>query len=455
MDTTDSKSASAEEATTHPSSGTRNREGMTAPAPDVRRGGTPLALRRGTYTFVNCISLVAAVGAAEATAPSAGIPHGSPLLIFGFPLLALVLLRRAPRRSADATGVPRDGAYARRFDGRCGHHRSRRRRRVRSTGAPCPADHALLALRGARAESRDEHRSTACVRGRCSVAAGDDSDRWRGTRVDSSVARRLQERRTPGWSRSASSTRIRSERGRRRPAAGARRRAGTSARRAPSTAIEHVIVTFSTAPHRRPAGARRDRCASYGVPVSLVPRLFEVGGERVHRGRAPGRRCRSSGASPSTRTVAVPRQVRRSTGSSPADRADRALLADSRAVAARGADSSARRSSTASGGWAATDATSTMLKFRTMQGPSVTSRPRRTPSWAVGSSDTGTRRDRRGRDRTTRVRRASCGALARRAAPAVNVLRGEMSLVGPRPERPIYAELFERRSSTATATATA
>ena len=36
-----------------------------------------------------------------------------------------------------------------------------------------------------------------------------------------------------------------------------------------------------------------------------------------------------------------------------------------------------------------------------------------------------------------------------------NVLRGEMSLVGPRPERPEFVELFERRPSTATTTATA
>ena len=36
-----------------------------------------------------------------------------------------------------------------------------------------------------------------------------------------------------------------------------------------------------------------------------------------------------------------------------------------------------------------------------------------------------------------------------------NVLRGEMSLVGPRPERPEFVELLRRATSTATTTATA
>ena len=36
-----------------------------------------------------------------------------------------------------------------------------------------------------------------------------------------------------------------------------------------------------------------------------------------------------------------------------------------------------------------------------------------------------------------------------------NVLRGEMSIVGPRPERPEFVELFERRDRAATTTATA
>jgi lipopolysaccharide/colanic/teichoic acid biosynthesis glycosyltransferase len=62
--------------------------------------------------------------------------------------------------------------------------------------------------------------------------------------------------------------------------------------------------------------------------------------------------------------------------------------------------------------------------------------PRLLPGTAPGGVE--------GEDRRTRV-----GRLMRRTSldelpQLVNVLRGEMSLVGPRPERPEFAELFER-----------
>jgi exopolysaccharide biosynthesis polyprenyl glycosylphosphotransferase len=44
--------------------------------------------------------------------------------------------------------------------------------------------------------------------------------------------------------------------------------------------VRHVVVTFSTAPHEVLLGLVR-RCRDLGVEVSVVPRLFEVEGERV------------------------------------------------------------------------------------------------------------------------------------------------------------------------------
>jgi len=71
-----------------------------------------------------------------------------------------------------------------------------------------------------------------------------------------------------------------------------------------------------------------------------------------------------------------------------------------------------------------------MLKFRTMP---VVAEARSGPVWS-----------RSGDDRATRI-----GAVLRRYSldelpQFVNVLRGEMSIVGPRPERPEFVERFRR-----------
>jgi exopolysaccharide biosynthesis polyprenyl glycosylphosphotransferase len=45
--------------------------------------------------------------------------------------------------------------------------------------------------------------------------------------------------------------------------------------------VEHVIITFSTAPNKVLVALTR-RCWERGISVSLVPRMFEVEGSRVH-----------------------------------------------------------------------------------------------------------------------------------------------------------------------------
>jgi exopolysaccharide biosynthesis polyprenyl glycosylphosphotransferase len=73
----------------------------------------------------------------------------------------------------------------------------------------------------------------------------------------------------------------------------------------------------------------------------------------------------------------------------------------------------------------------TMLKFRTMREDAETTTG---PVWAQAEDP----------------RRTRLGSLLRRFSldelpQLLNVLRGEMSLVGPRPERPVFVEEFRRR----------
>jgi len=72
-----------------------------------------------------------------------------------------------------------------------------------------------------------------------------------------------------------------------------------------------------------------------------------------------------------------------------------------------------------------------MLKFRTMR---VDAEADSGPVWATAGDD----------------RRTAVGTLLRRVSldelpQLLNVLRGEMSLVGPRPERPVFVETFRHR----------
>ena len=199
--------------------------------------------------------------------------------------------------------------------------------------------------------------------------------------------------------------------------------------------VEHVVLSFSTAPHDVHLGIVK-RCDALGVSVSFIPRLFEKVPQRLtveHVGGLPlltARWARPNGwqfaakyafdrvaaavalvlALPVLTVAAI--AVCRSLG--------RPLLFRQVRVGRDGKPFE-------------------ILKFRTMRdaGPSGGApRAFELPSdTAPGGVE--------GADRRTRV-----GAFLRSTSldelpQLLNVVKGEMSLIGPRPERPEFVELFE------------
>jgi exopolysaccharide biosynthesis polyprenyl glycosylphosphotransferase len=197
--------------------------------------------------------------------------------------------------------------------------------------------------------------------------------------------------------------------------------------------VEHVVISFSTAPNEVLLGAIK-RCEELGVDVSLVPRLFEQVTGRLsveHIGGLPlltTQRADPKGwqfavkyildravaavllalVLPLLLVIAV--LVRLSVGSP--------LFFRQRRVGLDGREFE-------------------MLKFRSMRdGEHIAPVSELPTDTAPGGVE--------GDDRRTRV-----GALLRRTSldelpQLLNVLRGEMSLVGPRPERPEFVRMFER-----------
>jgi exopolysaccharide biosynthesis polyprenyl glycosylphosphotransferase len=198
--------------------------------------------------------------------------------------------------------------------------------------------------------------------------------------------------------------------------------------------VEQVIVTFSTAPNEVLLRLVR-RCEELGVSVSFVPRLFEKVNGRVaveHIGGLP--LVSAHPANPRGWQFAVKYAF---------DRLAAALalllvlpVLATAAVAiwlSLGRPIFFRQVRVGRDG-----RPFDMLKFRTMRASSAgdeTVELDLPPDTAPGGVE--------GDDRRTRV-----GAFLRRTSidelpQLVNVLRGEMSLVGPRPERPEFVGLFE------------
>jgi exopolysaccharide biosynthesis polyprenyl glycosylphosphotransferase len=199
--------------------------------------------------------------------------------------------------------------------------------------------------------------------------------------------------------------------------------------------IQHVIVSFSRAPHEVQLRVNK-RCEELGITVSFVPRLFEKVSGRLsveHLGGVPlitAHRPDPKGwqftvkygfdraAAVIALVVALPVLVIGAVA---------VWLSLGRPILFRqvrvGRDGRPFE----------------MLKFRTMKAADSAGRGSGAVALPADTAPGGVE----GADRRTRV-----GAFMRRTSidelpQILNVLKGEMSLVGPRPERPEFVELFE------------
>jgi exopolysaccharide biosynthesis polyprenyl glycosylphosphotransferase len=195
--------------------------------------------------------------------------------------------------------------------------------------------------------------------------------------------------------------------------------------------IEHVVVTFSTAPNEVLL-REVERCEELGVQVSLVPRLFERVTERVnveHIGGLPLLSTRRT--NPKGWQFALKYIVDRIVAA-----ALLVLISPLLLALALGTLISVGRPIFFRQPRAGRDGREfEMLKFRSMRAasePLVV--PDLPPDTAPGGVEGDDRRTRFG----TLLRRTSLDELPQ----LLNVLRGEMSLIGPRPERPDFARLF-------------
>ena len=196
-----------------------------------------------------------------------------------------------------------------------------------------------------------------------------------------------------------------------------------------------MVVSFSTAPHSVLLGVLQ-RCQELGVEVSMVPRFYEkvVGHIGIeYLGGIP--LLTAQPTNPRSWQFAIKYAV---------DRAVAALLlvivSPVMVASAVGVWASLGRPIFFRQARAGLDGRMfEILKFRSMRPPCPNARRASDlqPDTAPGGVE--------GEDRRTRV-----GAFLRRTSidelPQLwNVLRGEMSLVGPRPERPEYVDLFSRQ----------
>ena len=201
--------------------------------------------------------------------------------------------------------------------------------------------------------------------------------------------------------------------------------------------ITHVVVSFSATSHQAELDLLR-RCQDMGVTVSVLPRLFEGVTDRIQLERIGGIPLISvhptdpSGWEYAVKyagdrvlavlAIAVASPVLAGAAIATLVTLGRPMIFKQRRVGLDGREFN-------------------LLKFRTMRNPSPgeATEAELDDRFHLGLAPGGVE----GSDRRTRVglflRRSSIDELPQ----LFNVLRGDMSLVGPRPERPSYVSLFD------------
>ncbi len=204
--------------------------------------------------------------------------------------------------------------------------------------------------------------------------------------------------------------------------------------------VEHVIVAFSTAPHDVLLGIVR-RSRALGIEVSLVPRLFEEISKRVAIEHLGGiALVRVERPDPRGWQFEVKYAVDRALGGLLLVLSAPVMIATAALVKLSSPGPVFFRQGRVGLDGREFD----ILKFRTMH--VIEGAPEHDAAWAARvvspallaaeRSDTADRRTRPGHF----LRRSSLDELPQ----LVNVVKGDMSLVGPRPERTGYARDFER-----------
>jgi exopolysaccharide biosynthesis polyprenyl glycosylphosphotransferase len=195
--------------------------------------------------------------------------------------------------------------------------------------------------------------------------------------------------------------------------------------------VDQVIVTFSTAPHAVLLGLIR-RCRELGVEVAVIPRLFEEVNKRIeveHLGGVP--LLRAATVDPKGWQFNVKYAIDRIAAAIAITVASPVLLALALTVRLSSPGPILYRQRRVGLDGHEFD----MYKFRSMRLAETAEDFVPGDGLAPGGVE--------GTDRRTTIGRIMRRLSLDELPQLFNILRGDMSLVGPRPERPQYARTFE------------